>query len=281
MFRHTARLVLTVFTGITVLATTSVRAAETILPVADGTLADGRPFGPYDGVVDSCNWEFALVGFAGAVTLTTETPTSHTEHRMVFEYDLHGPALSTPLTATLAFTIRGASVVPFPDVDLHVYAYPADLIESPSDFSAGPATLLAVVTVGPSQAPRFETIDVTKLVTASLQSGVRQVAFRFQIDPNTPHATNQVFIDTLDTEPATKPYLSIRSAVPGDADDDGDADLDDFALLTHCLAGPDSPPAPTVDDITPEDCMLVFDRDTDRDVDLDDLSSLLSAFQWE
>ena len=281
MLRWTATWAIAVVTGIAVSAVRPVLAAETVLPVADGTLADGGPFGSFDGLVDRCNWAFAPSGFAGAVTLTTETPASSIEHRMVFEYDLRSIAVSTPLTATLAFTTRGARAVPFPDVNLHVYAYPANLSESPSDFSAGPATLLGVVTVSAMQAPRLEVIDVTELVTAVVQSGVRLVAFRFQIDPNTPHAANQVFINALDTEPGTKPYLSIRSAVPGDADDDGDADLIDFALLTDCLTGPGTPPAPTATGITSAECVQVFDRDTDEDVDMDDLSSLLGSFLRE
>ncbi len=281
MLRLPARSVIAAFAGITFIALAPAHAVEIILPVADGTCADGGPFGPFDGTVDRCNWAFAPVGFAGAVTLTTETPASSIEHRMVFEYDLRNVPVSIPLTATLTFTTRGARAVPFPDVNLHLYAYPADLTELPSDFSAGPAALLHVVTVEAMQAPTLEVVDVTELVTTAVQSGVRRVAFRFQIDPNTPHATNQVFIDALDTQPATKPYLSVRSAVPGDADDDGDADLIDFALLTDCLAGPDTPPAPTAVGMTPADCVQVFDRDNDDDVDLDDLSSLLDFFRRE
>jgi len=259
----------------------STRAADIVYPVADGTLADGGGLGGYDGIADGWNWMFGPVGFAGAVTLATETPGSAVEHRIVCEYDLRGVSLTTPLDAALTFTIRGASVFPFPDVTLHVYSYPADLIELPGDFSAQPVILQGAFTVMGMQAPRTETLDVTELVKSALLSGDKRVAFRFQIDPETPYASNQVFIDALDTEPATKPFLIIRSAVPGDADDDGDVDLDDFAILTDCLAGPGAPPEPTIPGVTATDCLCVFDRDADADVDLDDFSRFLGPFARE
>ncbi len=256
------------------------RAAEVVYPTADGTLADGGGFGVYDGIADTCNWEFGSKGFAGAVTLTTETPASAVEHRIVCEYDLHGVGLSTPVVSTLTFTTRGASILPFPDVTLNVYSYPADLIESPGDFSAQPAVLQGIFTVSALQAPRTETLDVSELVTSALNDG-RVVAFRFQIDPATPHAANQVFIDALDTDPITKPFLTIGSATPGDADGDGDADLHDFAILADCLSGPDTPPRPQMPNVTAKDCLWAFDRDADADVDLDDLSRLLESFARE
>ncbi len=259
------------------LAVLPARGADVIYPSAGGTLADGGSAGQYDGIVDSWNWEFGPTGFAGAVTLTTETPDSAVEHRIVCEYDLRDVSLTSQLEATLTFTTRGARAVPFPDVQLHVYSYPADLIETPGDFSAGPMTLQKVVTVTAMQTPRIEKIDVTALVTTALASGARKLAFRFQIDPETPHVTNQVFIDALDAEPATKPYLTIRSTFPGDADNDGDADLADFAVLTDCLGGPGTPPVPTRSGMAISDCLRVFDRDTDTDVDLSDLASFLDG----
>ena len=263
------------------LVATPTRSGEIVYPVADGTLADGGVFGNYDGVVDRSNWAFGPTGFAGAVTLTTETPESAVEHRMVCEYDLRGVGIMTPLKATLAFTIHGVSVFPFPDVTLHVYSYPADLMELPADFSAEPAALQGVFTVAAMQTPTAETLDVTELVTSALLTDAKRVAFRFQIDPNTPHVANQVFIEALDTEPETKPFLTIRSAVPGDADDDGDVDLDDFAILADCMAGPGAPPRPTMTGVVTSDCLWAFDRDADGDVDLDDLSSLFGSFVRE
>lgn len=196
------------------------------------------------------------------------------------EYDLRGVGLTTPVVAILTFATRGVSISPFPDVTLNVYSYPADLIESPGDFSAQPASLQGVLTVSALQAPRTETLDVSELVTSAL-NGNRIVAFRFQIDPATPHAANQVFIDALDTDPVTKPFLTIGSATRGDADGDGDADLHDFAILADCLTGPDTPPKPQMPNITAKDCLWAFDGDGDADVDLDDLSGLLGSFAAE
>jgi len=255
-----------------------VGAAEHLYPVAGGTLADGGGLGAFDGVADGWNWEFGPSGFAGAVTLTTETPVSAVEHRIVFEYDLRGVKLTAPIQAMLSFTIRGVRAFPFPDTGLHVYSYPADLLESPSDYSAGPATLQGVFTVSAMQDATPATLDVSDLVASILSGSNRKVAFRFQIDPRTPHVANQVFINTLDTDPSTIPVLTIRSALPGDADDDGDVDLNDFRVFVDCLGGPGASSAPTTPGILVSDCERVFNRDDDSDVDLRDLSMLLSHF---
>jgi hypothetical protein len=257
------------------------RAGEIIYPIGDGTLADGGIFGDYDGVVDSWNWVFGPVGFAGAVTLTTETPASAVEHRMVCKYDLRGVSVAKPLNATLTFTTRGASVLPFPDVTLHVYSFPGELYELPADFSAAPAVLQGVITVAAMQAPKAETVDVTGLVASAITSGNNRVAFRFQIDPLTPNVANQVFIDALDSAPETKPILTVRSAVPGDVSGDGKTDLADFAIFTDCMCGPGAEPAPTTPGITAADCLYAFDHDGDDDVNLDDLSALLTLFAYD
>ncbi len=260
------------------LASLPTHAAEIIYPVADGTLADGGDLGDYDQVVDGWNWAFKRTGFAGAVTLSTETPDGAVEHRIVTEYNLREVNVATPIEATLTFTARGIRAFPFPDATLHVYSYPADLLESPDDYSRGPAVLRGTFTVSAAQPATVYILDVTDLVTSVLLSGDKRLAFRFQIDPNTPHEANQVFIDALDSQPSTKPFLTIRSAVPGDADDDGDADLDDFTILMDCLAGPGIPAAPARPGVTPTDCLRVFDHDNDEDVDLDDLSAALFLF---
>lgn len=281
MVRPTGVPAFVAFLAVGILALWPARAAEIVYPTADGTLADGGVFGRYDGLADRWNWAFGPAGFSGAVTLTTETPASTVEHRMVCEFDLRGVSFTTPFNATLTFTTRGVTVFPFPDVTLQVYSYPADLIESPGDFSTEPAALEGVFTVTPMQTPRIETLDVTDVVASAFATGAKRVAFRFQIDPDTPHAANQVFIDALDAEPGTKPFLTIRSAVPGDADDDGDVDLDDFAILMDCLAGPEATPEPATPGMAATGCLWAFDRDDDQDVDMGDLASLLGSFSRE
>jgi hypothetical protein len=254
------------------------RAAEVVYPAADGTLADGGGHGNRDGVADAANWELSSTGFAGAVTLATESPASAVEHRMVFEYDLRGLSIAAPLDAELIFTTRGVSVTPFPDVVLRVYSYPADLVESMSDFAAGPAAVAGEVTVTAMQPPTVVTVDVSAAVASAIAGGRGMVGLRFQIDPGTPNTVNQVFIDALGAAALSKPHLVIRSAVPADADNDGDADLADFEVFTDCLAGPDALPAPVASGLSASDCLHYFDRDDDDDVDLDDLSLLLGVF---
>ena len=66
--------------------------------------------------------------------------------------------------------------------------------------------------------------------------------------------------------------------LPGDFDDDGDADLSDFAQFVDCLAGPDESPAPSAPGVETLDCQLVFDADEDGDVDLQDAAFFANAF---
>ncbi len=253
------------------------QAVETIYPVAGGTLADGGVFGERDGVVDRSSWEFDSTGISGAVTFATAIPASAVEQRVVCEYDLRGVSLSAPVVATLSFSARAVSVFPFPDVPLQIYSYPADLMESAGDFSAEPVVLHGIAVVPATQTPRRVAVDVSDAVNAALVSG-GMIAFRFQIDPNSPHTSNQVFIDALDTDPMTKPTLIIGGAVPGDADSDGDVDLNDFAALTDCLTGPGVPPAPSASAIDTVGCLWLFDYDGDADVDIEDHTAFLGSF---
>jgi hypothetical protein len=55
---------------------------------------------------------------------------------------------------------------------------------------------------------------------------------------------------------------------PGDANRDGQVDLEDHAVFTQCLSGPDTVP--------PEEapnCLGVFDFDEDQDVDFEDFAT--------
>lgn len=65
--------------------------------------------------------------------------------------------------------------------------------------------------------------------------------------------------------------------LPGDADNDGDLDHEDYTVLYNCLGGPDGTPSPTPL-TTPEQCLAVFDFDDDGDVDLEDWSGFSKAF---
>jgi hypothetical protein len=53
----------------------------------------------------------------------------------------------------------------------------------------------------------------------------------------------------------------------GDWDNDGDADLDDFAEFDTCLSGPGSPPPS-------QRCLDTFDADQDTDVDVEDYAAV-------
>jgi len=243
-------------------------AEEIVYPSKDGTLADGGGYGPFNGIADDADWYFDNSSYEGTITLSTEMPESNLEHRVVWEYDLSGVTIPPPVSAALTFTIRGVAVYPFPDVDVHVYSYPADLQETLDDFHAGPAVLQGGVTIVPSQDPTVYGLDVSNVVNEALQSGEAGVAFRFQIDPDTPHDRNQAFIDAVDSNPTTKPFLTIEEAgaVPGDFDGDGDSDLDDFVHWSACMTGP-------AERACAEDCEP-FDFDTDGDVDLKDFAGL-------
>ncbi len=64
--------------------------------------------------------------------------------------------------------------------------------------------------------------------------------------------------------------VMFQVAVPGDADNDFDTDLADYAAFQRCFGGPGVEP--------PEAICLVFDFDEDNDVDLDDHVGFMLAF---
>lgn len=67
-----------------------------------------------------------------------------------------------------------------------------------------------------------------------------------------------------------------ESPPPGDFDDDGDVDLDDYANLVACLAGPGVAPEPA-DPQCAQFCLDVFDADADNDVDLYDYADFANS----
>jgi len=243
-------------------------AAQTVYPSKDGTLVDGGIYGTFDGVADDADWYFNESSYEGSITLATDPPESSLEHRLVWEYNLSSITLEPPVSATLTFTIRGAPVWPFPDTDVHVYSYPADLQETLADFSAAPAEFQGSVTIIPYQLPTEYSLNVDNVVSDALVSGDDKVAFRFQVDPNTIELSNQALIDAVDSDPATKPFLTIdEGPVPGDFNDDGEVDLTDYALFADCMAGPDVTTPP---EGCSADQFSDTDLDNDEDVDLGD-----------
>jgi len=257
-------------------------SAQTVYPSKDGTLLDGAPVGPFDGIADEADWLFNGFGpgYEGSITLVREGPTNSFEHRLVWEYNLSTVTVGPWVDATLTFTLIGAPVYPLPDADVHIYSYPADLVESLSDFSAGPAVLVGSVVVVPSipfQPPTTYTVDVSDTVSQALVTGTKKVAFRMQIDPNTQYAQNQAFMDAKDGAEnlATKPFLTItQGSRPGDYNGDGHVDLADFAVMVDCLNGPQASPAPSLHNVTVSACLEAFDSDHDADVDMIDVAAL-------
>lgn len=254
-----------------VLTLQSLAAGQVIRPVKDGTIVDGGVHGPFDGVPDFADWYFNQSSFEGSITLSRGDGGTGLDHRVVWEYNLSTVTIDPPVTATLTVTIRGARIFPLPDVDVHVYAYPADLQERLADFDAGPTSLQGSITIRPYQDPREYTLDVSGVVNTALSSGDDRVAFRFQIDPNTREDTNQAFIDAIDSDPTTKPFLTITEAAayPGDHDADGDVDNADYLAFSDCLSDPDVAAGPGCSG---------FDFDNDRDVDYFDYAAFASYF---
>ncbi len=244
---------------------------QTFHASADGTIVDGGVYGSFDGVPDAWDWTFDESGYEGAITLSTESPVNSMEHRVVWEYDLRGLTIDPPVSASLRFTIRGATVFPMEPAVVHVYSYPADLEEDPDDFNAEPAVFQGSVTIPPFQPATDYALDVSDAVNGALGGRLDAVAFRFQIDPDTPHDRNQAFIDALDEDPSTKPFVVIGEGpgLPGDGDGDGDVDLDDYVVFATCVEGPD---------VVVDPACQVFDLDGDGDVDLDDFALFQQPF---
>ena len=130
-----------VWTGLVVvcwICTAGAAWAQTLLPVKDGTLADGGTYGVFDGVPDIADWYFNASSFEGSISLAVGGPGGGLDRRVVWEYDLSDITREPPVSATLGFSLRGAFGFPVPeDVDVHVYAYPSDLVESMDDFAGG------------------------------------------------------------------------------------------------------------------------------------------------
>ncbi|UCG33317.1 MAG: hypothetical protein JSU68_01555 [Phycisphaerales bacterium] len=259
--------------GVVAPSTAVAAEAVNVYPTAGGTIADGGIYGTFDGSPDNWDWTFNQSGYEGAITLTTQTLPSSQENRVVWEYDLRSLSLPSPLTATLVFIVRGGAAEPMPDAEIHVYSFPSDLMETAADFGAGPAMLRGSVTVAARQAPTEVTVNVTDAVREAV-NGTKKVAFRLQINPSTPHAKNQAFIDALDSDYTTKPRLSINEGLAGDFDGDGHVTLVDFATFAVCFSMPVSTGGPGCSPSTAQAC----DLNGSGTVDLADFSTFALNF---
>jgi hypothetical protein len=237
-------------------------SGQTIPPTADGTIIDGGARGPFDGVPDFADWSFNQSSSEGAITLSASV-----EQRIVWEFNLT-VAPSPPITAYFSFAIRGAARFPAHPAQVLVYAYPADLIENLADFSAEPSILVAEKLVVPFSPLTTYVVDVSSVVNERLSAGAPRIGFRFRIDDEC--ESGQAFFDALDSEPATKPFLTLQNRVPGDFDADGDVDSVDLDKLDDCMSGPGLPVFAAC---------RVCDGDLDLDVDLEDAEVFLG--HWE
>lgn len=250
--------------SVAALASVALGAEITVRPVADGTLIDGGLYGAFDGTADAADWYFNESSYEGAITLVRGDP--GLEQRVVWEYNLSGVTYATPVTATFTFTLRGAPRFPADAAEVHVYAYPADGLESLADFNRAPIALIAERSIEPYQVATTYVANISEVVNAAMLSGLKKVAFRLQINPAAVAQLNQAFMDAAETDQTTKPFLTIRDRVPSDFDDDRDVDLDDYAAFCSCMNGPTSRIAPACE---------VFDADLDGDVDLEDLPAFV------
>jgi len=240
---------------------------QVFYPSADGTIVDGGSYGPFDGLGDSADWTFNETGYEGAISLA-RVPAPGFERRVVCEYDLQSLTAPSPVIATLTFRVRGSGLFPVSNAGVRVYSYPADLSEQVTDFSAGPSVFVVEESILPYQPAMLYEIIIGSLIDEALANGTKTVAFRFQIDPNTAPESNQVFIDALDTVPSSKPFITVHNGLRGDFDHDEDVDVEDYALLALCIAGPRQ-------SITA--ACRPLDIDLDNDVDLIDVAEFVQA----
>lgn len=251
---------------VVVLASLTVGAAslpaQIIAPTADGTIVDGGTRGPFDGSPDFADWSFNESSSEGVITLSAAI-----EQRVVWEFNL-ATAPAPPITAYLSFALRGAARFPAEPAQVQIVAYPADLVENITDFDAGPGVLVAEKLIVPFSPITAYVLDVSSVINERLGAGVRRVGFRFQIDDET--ESGQAFFDVLDSDPSSKPFLTLQNRVPGDFDADGDVDSDDLTKLGECMSGPG---------LSVFAACRVCDADLDLDVDLADAEVFLG--HWE
>ena len=143
----------TIVMGAGIALADSPRSPFNLYPKKDGTLLDGIGGDLCDQIADSADWSFNGSSYEGTITLVTDPEESCLEHRLVWEYDLGSGVIIPPVSAKLTFVIRSPGAWPRPYVDVHVYSYPADLMETLGDFSAEPAVLQGIASVPPYLPP--------------------------------------------------------------------------------------------------------------------------------
>jgi hypothetical protein len=95
--------------------------------------------------------------------------------------------------------------------------------------------------------------------------GIRSIEALYLVDAN-----DDGEVDVIEA-------FSLNPTVTGDYDGDGDVDSADYAIFADCASDPGGTPNPT-SPTTPQDCLNVFDVDSDTDVDLDDFDTFQRLF---
>jgi len=256
-FRHVAIITIGFWTS----ALPLIANDQSFSPVVGGTIVDGGTFGAFDGVADAGDWTFNGSSNEGAITVSRDSIPG-LESRVVFEFDLTTLTPATAHSAIMRFQLRGSTRFPADPTIIDLVAYPGDLRTSLGDFSAGPASEIEQVVVNALQPSSTYQVDLSDLVADFLAHGTKTLGVRFQVAANS--SPGQAFMDALDTDPMSKPSLTVSTQAAGDYNGDGHITPADFAHLPGCLSGPRNPAIPNC---------LVFDFDHDLDVDLKDVKA--------
>lgn len=159
-------------------------------------------------------------------------------------------------------------------------ATPAAEIERFGDFSRGPV-LLTVRGAAGAALQADVTLDVTSCGLAD-ESALLQVEDVLTDQPVAAELLSDParvrFSVSLEAGEVGVYRITAIPFLPGDFDQDGDVDLDDYEYFADCLEGPGVAPNPTRPDVTEQDCLDAFDVDAEGDVDLADFRAFQDAF---
>ena len=115
-----------------------------------------------------------------------------------------------------------------------------------------------------------QTVRIQDFVTLTDQIRVR---FSATDNPN-----NSITEAAIDAVTVFDPECLLAVCTPGDFDEDGDVDLDDYEVFADCMEGPGVLPSPTLPGVTPQQCLAAFDFDADADVDLEDAGGFTASY---